>query len=70
MKNKINKEISDAMSGNPANWIGPAYFNKKDMRIFVPKLYPSFGYTLNFGNVYTYLILTAFILVVFAASYL
>jgi uncharacterized membrane protein len=38
---------------NPANWsdnIVGIYFSKSDSRVWVPKRFPSFGWTLNLGN--------------------
>lgn len=54
MKNKLDKQILDAMSKNPSNWKGPFYFNNKDPRLVVPKLNPYLGVTLNFASPYTY----------------
>ncbi len=43
-------------------WRGPFYVNKNDPRIVVPKLNPSMGFTLNFGNPYTWLIMSALVM--------
>jgi uncharacterized membrane protein len=43
---------------NPDNWKwGIFYFNKMDKRIFPPKRNPSLGWTVNFANPYSYLVL-------------
>ena len=52
------------MSNDPNNWKGVFYVNKKDPRIIVPKLYPLLGWTLNFGNIYTYLGLIGILLII------
>ena len=54
----------ELMAKDPANWKGLIYFNKKDSRIIVPKLYPSFGWTFNMGNIYSYVIIAVFLAVV------
>ena len=42
---------------NPNNWsrmgMFGIYFSKSDTRIFVPKITPVFGWTLNFGHRYS-----------------
>ena len=43
---------------DPSNWrAGVFYFNRKDPRLIVPKRNPMLGWTLNFANPLTYLIL-------------
>ena len=69
MKIKLDKEILDTMSKNPNNWKGVLYFNRKDPRLMVPKLYPSMGWTLNFASIYTYLLIIAIVLIIVAAKY-
>lgn len=66
MKKKIEKEIIDSMSKNPDNWKGIFYVNSKDPRIIVPKINPSFGWTLNFGHKVSYLGLLVIILIIVA----
>lgn len=65
MKNKIDKSILDAMHKDPANWFGIFYINKKDPRVIVPKKLPWFGVTINFGSVYSYVILIVLALSIF-----
>ncbi|MFC2107318.1 DUF5808 domain-containing protein [Bacteroidota bacterium] len=69
MKKKFEKEFLDAMSKNPNNWKGIIYVNSKDPRLIVPKLNPSLGWTLNFGNTYAYLGLIAIILIIAAFQF-
>lgn len=69
MKAKHDKEILNAMRKNPNNWKGVFYFNRKDPRLTVPKLYPSMGWTLNFASPYSYLFLIALILIIIASTY-
>ena len=64
-KNEINNEWHD----NPDNWImGIFYYNKNDKRIFPPKRLKYFGWTVNFANPYTALILAAIIIIVVVAA--
>jgi uncharacterized membrane protein len=69
MKTKLDEEILDSMSKNPNNWKGVFYFNHKDPRLMVPKLYPSMGWTLNFASIYTYLLIIAVVLIIIAVKY-
>lgn len=64
MKKNYEKEILDAWSKNSDNWKGIFYVNKKDPRIFVPKLNPLLGWTLNFANPYSYLGLVLLALII------
>ena len=52
----------DSNINNPNNYkYGIFYYNTDDSRIFVPKRNKYMGWTLNFGNHFTYLILGAII---------
>jgi len=64
MKNKLNQEILDIMTKNPSNWRGILYFNRKDPRLIVQKQFPPLGWTLNFANPLTYLMIISIVLVV------
>ena len=66
MKKKVEKEIVDSMNKNPNNWKGVFYVNSKDPRIIVPKINPSFGWTLNFGHKVSYLGILFIILIIVA----
>jgi len=63
MKTKLDQQILDTMSKDPGNWKGPFYFNRKDPRLMVPKLYPSLGWTFNFASPYAYITLGAIIVI-------
>jgi uncharacterized membrane protein len=56
---------------NPENYrMGFIYFNKNDKRVIVPKQDRLRGYTFNFANPITYLLIIGIIVVILAASYL
>ncbi len=62
MKAKKKRRNTDLLDKDAKNWKGAFYYNPADSRIFVPKKYRYSGYTLNFGNLFTYLIILGFIL--------
>jgi uncharacterized membrane protein len=64
MKNKLAREILDSMAKNPSNWRGILYFNRKDPRLIVQKQFPPLGWTLNFANPLTYLMIISIVLIV------
>ena len=70
MKTKLDKEFIDNMSKDPGNWKGPFYYNRKDPRLMVPKLYSSLGWTLNFASVYAYIAIAALILIIITGTLL
>jgi len=58
MKPDFDQFENDRMIDDPTNYKwGIFYFNRKDNRIVVPKRSRMMGWTLNFGNVYTYVFL-------------
>ena len=63
MKNTDNQQKSN-------NWIGVIYFNRKDSRVIVPKRVSGMGWTLNFANPYTYIIIIAIISIIIISNYL
>ena len=65
---KSEKRNYDLMHKNPSNWRGVFYVNRKDPRITVPKSDPTMGWTINFGNPYTYVLLISVILIITAVS--
>jgi len=69
MKPKLEQAILDSMSKNPNNWKGVFYFNRKDPRLIVPKLYPFMGWTFNFASTYSYLALVCIILIIIVSAY-
>lgn len=70
MKRKPERKRPDTLKNNPDNWKGIFYVNKKDPRIIVPKFYASMGWTLNFGNIYSYLGLIAIIAIILGFLFL
>ncbi len=63
MRNKEHKQKKD-------NWIGVLYINRKDSRVIVPKRISGMGWTLNFGNPYTDVVIIAIIAIVIVFNYL
>ena len=74
MKRKTEKEFLDRMHKDPGNWIGPFYFNRKDPRLIVHKIYRirsmGLGWTFNFASPYTYLFLILVAAIIVATKYL
>ena len=63
-KNDFDQFENDRMIEDPANYKwGLFYFNRADKRIIVPKRLKMMGWTLNFANFYTYVILLLIIAV-------
>lgn len=57
-----HKELNDKMHDDPSNWkLGVFYFNKNDKRIFPPKRLPFMGWTVNFANPYSIIIMIVLI---------
>ena len=66
---KPSKETLDNWSRDPANWkLGIFYFNKEDKRIFPPKRIPWMGWTINFANPASIIVMVGLIAVVVALS--
>jgi uncharacterized membrane protein len=63
MNSKLESELNDSKSRNQSNWKGFIYVNKEDQRLIVPKRIPTMGWTLNFANPYSYVILLAIIMI-------
>lgn len=71
MKTNFDEYQSDRMIQDPANYKwGIFYFNPKDKRIGVPKYDKMRGWTLNFGNIYSYLIISGIIAVILITMWL
>jgi uncharacterized membrane protein len=65
--NKPSKEQLKEWSTNPDNWVlGIFYFNKLDKRIFPPKRVKSMGWTVNFANPKSILILIGIVVAIMA----
>lgn len=47
----MDKETEEQWHKDPGNWVfGVFYFNPNDKRIFPPKRFAAFGWTVNFAN--------------------
>lgn len=58
MKIDFDKFESDQKINDPTNYKwGIFYFNREDHRIMLPKRSKSMGWTMNFANIYSYIIL-------------
>jgi Predicted membrane protein len=68
MKTKNEKIVEDSTIRDSRNWKGMFYKNRRDYRIIVPKKNPAMGWTLNFANPYSYILLIAIILIVLLFS--
>ncbi len=69
MKTKLDEQILEAMRKDPGNWKGPFYFNRKDPRLMVPKLYANMGMTFNFASPYPYITIIAIAIIIVASRY-
>ena len=57
MRLNFDQFENDRMIDDPMNYKwGIFYFNRKDSRIVVPKRARGMGWTLNFGNIYAYVL--------------
>ena len=71
MKTNFDQVENDRMIDDPMNYkAGIFYFNAKDPRIVVPKRYRMMGWTMNFANFYTYLLILGIIAVALIVSIL
>lgn len=70
MKKKPDQQFLDAMSKDPGNWKGPFYINRKDPRMIVPKYHTSMGWTINFANPGTWMVVAGVILIIILAGFL
>jgi uncharacterized membrane protein len=70
MNSKPDKQFLDTVSRDTSYWRGPFYFNRRDPRLMVPKLYPSLGWTLNFANPRSYIAILALILVIIVCAFI
>ena len=63
MKTQFEQNESDGMRNDPENYKwGIFYFNPRDSRSILPKRNKWMGWTLNFANPYSYLILLGIVL--------
>ncbi len=64
MKNNFDPEVD-----NPDNYkFTIFYYNPSDKRIIVPKRHKYLGWTLNFGNHFTYLVVISIISILVLSS--
>jgi uncharacterized membrane protein len=64
---KPGKETMNAWHDDPSNWkLGIFYYNKMDKRLFPPKRVRYFGWTVNFANPYSVLVLLGIIILIIA----
>ena len=69
MKTQFQGQQFDNMNNDHENYKwGLFYWNPKDTRVFVPKRIRQFGWTLNFANPVSYLIILGIILMGFILS--
>ena len=62
MKRKFEDDEEESWRNDPENYkFGIFYFNPNDQRIFVPKRIKELGWTLNFANPFSWLILIGII---------
>lgn len=67
---RANQETKDKWNEDSKNWkLAIFYFNSEDKRILVPKKNKFLVWTLNFANVFSYLILVALFLVLFLVKF-
>lgn len=70
LKNKAENVSKENTSSEYSDqWIGVFYVNRKDKRILVPKRVVGMGWTLNFGNPYSYLLIIAIIAIFILINY-
>jgi len=63
MEENPTKETLDEWHNDPSNWKwGIFYYNKKDRRVFLSKRLSFLGFTMNFANPNTLLVLIGFML--------
>lgn len=71
MTNKDNRNVQNTGHDDPANWKwGIFYYNKADKRIFPPKRIASLGWTINFANPYSIIVLLMLILLIIGFPYI
>ncbi len=70
MKSKFNPDNLTRAEKNPEHYKwGIFYFNPDDNRIIVPKRAQWMGWTMNFANLWSYVILGAFIIIAILIGY-
>ena len=70
-KNKLPDNKSENVDFNKsAMWVYPFYINRYDSRIIVPKKNKMMGWTLNFGNPYTYILIVFVIALIIISKHI
>ena len=69
MKTNAGQQMNDSDFNKPDNWVGVFYFNRKDSRLIVPKRIEGLGWTINFANPYTYVLLIAIVAIIISFNY-
>ncbi len=70
MKSNYNPNQFNRKEMNPEHYKwGLFYFNPNDQRVIVPKRAPWMGWTMNFANLWTYVIFGTFIIVAVIVAY-
>ncbi len=65
----ISYKIKMEQPDDTSNWfLGIFYFNKRDKRIFPPKRIRGMGWTINFANPYSVLVLLACLIILILVS--
>ncbi len=61
-----SQELKNKWQDDPKNWkLGIFYFNKEDKRLVISKRLNLFGWTLNFANPLSYIIMISLGVVIF-----
>jgi hypothetical protein len=61
-----SQELKNKWHDDPKNWkLGIFYFNKEDKRIIVSKRLNLFGWTLNFANPLSYMIMIGLFVLIY-----
>lgn len=66
-KNNPDTNTKSAQNSNAVysdGWVGLFYINRNDKRIFLPKRSPGLGWTLNFGNPFSYFVILGLIAII------
>jgi len=70
MKTKFNPDNLTRMEKNPEHYKwGIFYFNPDDPRIILPKRNQWMGWTMNFANLWSYVILGTFAIIAMIIAY-
>lgn len=70
MKTKYNPKNFNRMENDPDNYKwGIFYFNPDDSRILLPKRNKWMGWTLNFANLWAYVIILSIIVIAILITY-